>query len=88
MYGCSLNHDGEILRPHQMNTSPETLLKARAPDREALVVAVEGLLTWSWLADLCAQEQLPCVLGHALSLTALHGGNAQHETLDAQNIAV
>jgi hypothetical protein len=31
MYVCILNHEGEIMLHHHMNTSPETLLKAIAP---------------------------------------------------------
>jgi transposase len=45
-------------------------------------------LTWYWLADLCAQEQMPFVLGHALYRKAIHGGTAKHDTIDAQKIAV
>jgi hypothetical protein len=29
-------------------------------------VAVECMFTWYWLADLCAHEGIPFVLGHAL----------------------
>ena len=43
---CILNQAGEIMLHHKMHTSPETLLKAIAPEREDLVVAVEGILTW------------------------------------------
>ena len=42
----------------------------------------------TWLADLCAQEQIPFVLGHALYMKAIHGGKAKHDTIDAQKIAV
>jgi hypothetical protein len=71
-----------------MKAAPEPFLKAIAPSREALVVAVECLLTWYWRADLCAQAQMPCVLGPALYMKAIHGGKAKHDTIDAQNIAV
>jgi hypothetical protein len=37
-----------------------------APYRTDLVVCVEGLLTWYWLANLCAREGISFVLGHAL----------------------
>jgi hypothetical protein len=47
-----------------------------------------GLFTWYWLADRCAQEGIPFVLGHALYMKAIHGGKAKHDTIDAQNIAV
>jgi hypothetical protein len=49
---------------------------------------VEGIFTWYWLADLCAHAGLPCGLGHALSMKAIHGGKAKHDTIDAQKIAV
>jgi transposase len=88
MYVCILSQDGEILLHRHMKTSPETFLKAIAPYREDLVVAVECLFTWYWLADLCAQEQIPFVLGHALYMKALHGGKAKHDTIDSQKIAV
>jgi transposase len=31
---------------------------------------------------------MPFVLGHALSMKAIHGGKAKHDTIDAHNIAV
>jgi transposase len=58
-----------------------------APYRDGLVVAVECLFTWYWLADLCAQEGRPFVLGHALDMKAMHGGKAKHDTIDSQKIA-
>lgn len=45
------------------------------------------MFTWYWLADLCAQEGIPCVLGHALSMKAIHGGKAKHDKIDSQKIA-
>jgi transposase len=88
MYVCILNQDGEILLHRNMKTSPETLLRNIAPYRADIVVAVEGLFTWYWLADLCAQEGIPFVLGHALYMKAIHGGKAKHDKIDAQKIAV
>jgi transposase len=41
----------------------------------------------TWLADRCAQEGIPCVLGHALDMKAIHGGKAKHDTIDSQKIA-
>ena len=70
-----------------MPAAPAPFLKAIAPDQEDLVVGVEGLFTGSWLADLCAREGLPCVLGQARSMQAMHGGTANHDSIDAQNIA-
>jgi hypothetical protein len=88
MYVCILNHDGEIMRHRNMKTSPEPFLQAMAPYREDIVVAVECIFTWYWLADLCAREQLPFVLGHALDLKAIHGGKAKNDKIDSPKIAV
>jgi hypothetical protein len=88
MYVCILNQAGEIMRHRHMKASPEPCLTAIAPSREAMVVAVECLFTWYWLADLGAQEGIPFVLGHALSRKAIHGGKATHDTIDAHTIAV
>jgi transposase len=88
MYVCIVNHDGEIVLHKNMKAAPEPFLKAVAPDREGLVVAVECIFTWYWLADLCACEGLPFVLGHALYRKAIHGGTAKNDKIDAQKIAV
>ena len=47
-----------------------------------------GLFTWYWLADPCAREGLPFVLGHARPMKAIHGGIARNDKIDAQKIAV
>jgi transposase len=71
-----------------MPAGPEPFLKAVAPYRADLVVCVEGIFTWYWLADLCAREGIPFVLGHALYRKASHGGKATHDKIAAQKIAV
>ena len=88
MYLCILNQGGEILVHRNMPAGPEPFLKAVAPYREDLVVCVECLFTWYWLADLCARAGIPFVLGHALYMKAIHGGKAKNDTIDAQKIAV
>src|SRR5919197_5396490 len=88
MYVCILDHHGEILLHRNMPARPETLLKAIAPYRDDIVVAVECIFTWYWLADLCAREGIPFVLGHALYMKAIHGGKAKNDKIDAQKIAV
>ena len=88
MYVCILSQDGEIVVHRNMPTSPDALLKTLAPYRDQIVIAVECIFTWYWLADLCAREGIPFVLGHALYMKAIHGGKAKHDQIDAQNIAV
>jgi transposase len=87
MYVCIVNHVGEILVHRNMKAAPEPFLKAVAPYRDGLVVAVECIFTWYWLADLCTQEGIPFVLGHALYMKAIHGGKAKNDKIDSQKIA-
>ena len=84
---CVLSQDGDIRLHRNMTAAPDPLLKAGAPYRDGLVVAVECLFTWYWLAALGAQEGIPFVLGHALSRKAIHGGKAKNDKIDAQKLA-
>jgi transposase len=87
MYLCILNQAGETLLHRNTKTAPEAFLKAIAPSRPGLVVAVECMCTWSWLADLCTRAGIPFVLGHALSMKAIHGGKANNDKIDSQKMA-
>ena len=87
MYVCILSHDGDRLLHRNMQAAPEPFLRAVAPSRDGLVVAVECIFTWYWLAALCAHEGIAFVLGHTLSMKAIHGGTAKNDTIDAQKIA-
>jgi transposase len=87
MYVCILSHDGDLLLHRNMKAAPEPFLQAVAPYREGLVVAVECVFTWYWLADLCAHDGIPFVLGHALYMKAIHGGKAKNDKIDSHKIA-
>jgi hypothetical protein len=87
MYVCILSRNGDILIHRNMHAAPGPFLKAIAPYRDGVVVAVECIFTWYGLADLCAQEGIPCVLGYALSMKAIHGGKAKHDKIDSHKIA-
>src|ERR671922_1357032 len=88
MYVCILNQAGETVLHRNMKTDPALFLKVIAPYREDLVVAVECIFTWYWLADLCAKEEIAFFLGHALYMKAIHGGKAKNDKIDAHKIAV
>src|SRR5215813_4761290 len=88
MYVCILDPQGKILLHRNMPCAPESFLKAIAPYREDMAVGVECIFTWYWLADLCAKQNIPFVLGHALYMKAIHGGKAKNDKIDAHKIAV
>jgi hypothetical protein len=69
----------------QIPADKQLLLDTLAPYRADVVVAVECLFAWYWVADLCAKEGIPFVLGHALYMKAIHGGKAKNDDIDAEN---
>src|SRR5262245_42258081 len=85
MYVCILDPQGEIVLHRNMPCAPELFIKAVAPYREGMAVAVECIFTWYWLADLCAKQNIPFVLGHALYMKAIHGGKAKNDKIDAHD---
>jgi transposase len=87
MYVCILSQDGEILVQRNLPARPDRFLSVIAPYREDLAVAVECMFSWYWLADLCAKEEIPFVLGHALYMKAIHGGKSKNDRIDAHKIA-
>jgi transposase len=82
-----LDADGQTQLAATLPAEPGPLLDALAPFRDGLVVACECMFAWYWLADLCQQEQIPFVLGHALYLKAIHGAKAKNDPLDARKLA-
>lgn len=88
MYLCVLDQKGETLLHRNMKATPDAFLRAVAPFRDDLVVGVECIFTWYWLADLCADEGIAFVLGHALYMKAIHGGKTKNDKIDAYKIAV
>lgn len=88
MYMCVLDAEGKVRVHRNGPATPEHFLNVIAPYRDDLVVAVECIFTWYWVADLCAQQGIPFVLGHALYMKAIHGGKAKNDKIDAHKIAV
>lgn len=87
MYVCVINQAGETVLHCNMKTDPKRLASAIEPYREDLVISVECLFTWYWLADWCAREGIAFVLGHALYMKAIHGGKAKNDRIDSEKIA-
>ena len=83
LYVCIMDRDGTILTHKNINAGPEALLMIIAPYRNDLVIGVECMFTWYWVADLWVQESIAFILGHALYMRAIHGGKAKNDTIGA-----
>jgi len=87
MYLCIVDQRGAVVIHRNYPADRETLVRAIEPYREDIVVAVECVFTWYWIADLCAKLQVPFVLGHALYMKAIHGAKSKNDKIDSQKIA-
>ena len=72
MYLCVIDAEGAVKLHRNVKTKPEAFLKAIQPFRQDVVVGAECIFTWYWLADLCEENSIPFVLGHALYMKAIH----------------
>ncbi len=88
MYVCILAQAGETVLHRNIQTRPKDFLRLIKPYRGSLVVGCECMFSWYWLADLCADEKIDFVLGHALYMRAIHGGKAKNDRIDSHKIAV
>ena len=84
---CVLDHTGAVVYDRNLPCRPDAFLQAVAPFRDGLVVGAECMFAWYWLADLCAQEGIPFLIGHALYMRLIHGGKAKNDRIDAGKIA-
>jgi transposase len=88
MYVCILDQSGEIVVHQNMPVDSECLLKVIMPFMPDIVIAVECIFTWYWIADLCSDLTLPFVLGHALYMKAIHGSKTKNDKIDSHKIAL
>ncbi len=88
LYICILNQEGQTLIHKNIKATPEALITLIAPYREDLVIGVECMFAWYWVADLCREQEIAFILGHALYMKAIHGGKAKNDKIDSHKIAV
>jgi len=84
MYICIMNQKGKILLHKNMKTNPEMFLNAIKPYQKDLAVAVECIFSWYWIADLCADYNIPFVLGHALYMKAIYGAKTKNDKIQTR----
>jgi hypothetical protein len=65
-----LDRDGQPRLGRNLPTAPQPFLRAVEPFCDGIVIRVECLFGWYWLADRYAEHHIPFVVGHALYITA------------------
>lgn len=87
LYLCILNSAGQTLLHKECPAKPEPLLKLITPFLDGLVIGVECMHCWYWVADFCKSHEIKFILGHALYMRAIHGGKAKNDRIDSFKIA-
>jgi transposase len=87
MYTHVLDERGKTVFERDLPAGPDAFLDAVRPYRDGLVVGCECMFAWDWLADVCEEETIPFVLGHALYMKAIHGGKVKNDKIDAAKLA-
>jgi transposase len=87
MFTHVLDHKGKTVLEQDLPADPDAFLFAIKPFRKNIVVGCECMFAWYWLADLCADQKIPFVLGHALAMKHIHGGKSKSDRIDAGKLA-
>jgi len=87
MHVCVLDASGCVVLDKGLPCNFDSLLQALAPFRDDVGVGVECMFGWYWLADRCAQHQIPFAVGHALYMRLIHGAKAKNDKIDARKVA-
>ncbi len=89
IYICIIDQKKKVLTHKQLrNNDTELFLKILEPYKDNIVVAAESCFAWYWLADLCADQNIEFILGHALYMKAIHGGKSKNDRIDSYKIAL
>lgn len=66
LFVCILDQQGETLLHKEIPAKPEPLLHLIEPYLDDLVIGVECMHCWYWIADFCEDQGIAFILGHAL----------------------
>ena len=87
MFVCILNNLGKTMLHKNIKTDPQIFFELIFPYLDDIVVGVECMFSWYWVADLCHEHNIPFILGHALYMKAIHGGKTKNDKIDSRKIA-
>lgn len=62
MYLCILDSKGNVKLHKNLKTSPDALKKAIKPYLDNLVIAVECMFSYYWIADFCEDNNIEFIL--------------------------
>ena len=87
LYVCIIDQTGGTCLHKEISADPDKLLQLLEPYIDNIVVGVECMHCWYWVADFCDDIGVDFILGHALYMKAIHGGKAKNDRIDSFKIA-
>lgn len=87
LYVCIINQAGEVCVHKEIPAEQIKLRELLEPYLGNIVVGVECMHCWYWVADFCDEIGVDFILGHALYMKAIHGGKAKNDRIDSFKIA-
>ena len=87
LYVCIIAQDGKTCLHKEIPANPEKLIELLTPYIGQVVIGVECMHCWYWIADFCEKHAIDFILGHALYMKAIHGGKAKNDRIDSFKIA-
>ena len=87
LYVCIIDQAGNTCLHKEISASPGKLHQLLEPYIGNIVVGVECMHCWYWVADFCDDAGVDFILGHALYMKAIHGGKAKNDRIDSFKIA-
>lgn len=87
LYVCIIVDKGEVIVHKKIKDDKEALMLILEPYIGNVIVGVECMHCWYWLADWCDDNNINFVLGHALYMKAIHGGKTKNDKVDSLKIA-
>ena len=87
MYICVINNSGETVFHKDMECSRDNLELVTNTFGKDIVLGVECIFTWYWVADFCAEQGIDFALGHAYYMKSIHGGKTKSDKIDSEKIA-
>ena len=86
MYICVINIIGETVFHKNMECSRDNLELVTNTFGKDIVVGVECIFTWYWVADFCVEQGIDFALGHTYYMKSIHGGKTKSDKIDSEKI--
>jgi len=87
LYVCILDKEGKTLYHKEVKANPDKLYQSIEAYLDDIIIGVECMHCWYWIADFCQQYNIHFILGHALYMKAIHGGKTKNDRIDSYKIA-